>query len=206
MSGKGSRPRRVNYKKYSGNYDLIFNEGVKEYSSTDRTESLRRLAPNLFDYDTVLYIGAKSDRFHYGDEFREAGYDITVLEAFQRNVNNLREYSWLKEVVHGDVRDLSYFLDKGQKFDVVFWWHGPEHVLEGELDKVVPQLEKVANRLVVMGCPWGRYDQGVIDGNPYERHVWAYSHDFFEKHGYSVECLGEPHVIGSNITSVKEII
>jgi SAM-dependent methyltransferase len=178
---------------------------MKRYIDTDRTLSLGRLVPDLFKHKTVLNIGARTNRFDYGQQFREAGYNITILEPFAQNVEYLRTLSWIQEVVQGDVRDLKHFKNKGQKFDVVFWWHGPEHVIEDDLRGVLPELDKICNNLIVLGCPWGHYPQGHIHNNPWEEHVGHYSHHVFEEFGYDVECLGIQNVAGSNITSVKRM-
>jgi len=178
---------------------------MKEYNNTDRTASLERLAPDLFKYKSVLNIGARTSRFNYGQEFREAGYNITVLEPFKPNVEYLRTLLWIHEVIQGDVRDLKVFKEREQKFDVVFWWHGPEHVIEEDMIKVIPELEKICNHLVVLGCPWGHCPQGEIHNNPWEKHIGHYSYYVFEEFGYDVECLGLQSVAGSNITSVKRI-
>jgi len=176
---------------------------MKEHKNTDRTASLQRMAPDLFDYKTVLNVGARTNRFHYGDEFKEAGYEITILEPFKANVDYLRTLPWIHETIQGDVRDLTIFYERNQTFDVVFWWHGPEHVIESDLRGVLPELEKISNHLIVLGCPWGHNPQGAEAGNPWERHLGHYTHNIFEDFGYEVECLGFKNVGGSNITSVK---
>ena len=178
---------------------------MKKIENRDRTQSLQRLAPDLFQHKTVLNIGARTSRFDYGTQFRDAGCEITILEPFGENVEYLRTLPWVHEVVQGDVRDLSHFKESDQKFDVVFWWHGPEHVVEKELLEVLPELEKICTHLIVLGCPWGNYPQGEVHNNPYEHHVGHYAHDIFEKFDYNVECLGTQHVAGSNITSVKRL-
>jgi len=182
-----------------------------------RKRSLERLTPNLFkkfgndicgvfgNPKTVLNIGAHKKRFDFKEEFLDAGYQITVLEPFKPSVEYLKTLPELHEVVLGDVRDLSIFIDKGQKFDVVFWWHGPEHIVESDLRKVFPELEKICNYMIVLGCPWGYCPQGVHYGNKQEEHVGFYDYKIFEEHGYTVECLGKKDVSRSNITSVKEL-
>ena len=45
-----------------------------------RTQSLARMVPDLYTYQTVLYIGARPDRFDYGIDFIKNNYQVTVLE------------------------------------------------------------------------------------------------------------------------------
>ena len=177
---------------------------MKFFESTNRTQSLLRLAPDLFNYKSVLYVGAKPNRHHYADVFHKKDYVVTFLEVFDENVAGLLALDWINEVIKGDVRNCGPIL-QGRRFDVVFFWHGPEHLTEDETLVTLPELERLARRLVVLGCPWGTYQQGAVGGNPFERHVAAFDYEFFETKGYAVECLGEKNVAGSNITSVKRL-
>lgn len=174
---------------------------MKHYQSENRTESLNRLIPDLYNYNSVLYIGARSDRFDYGKDFRAYNYEITVLEAFDKNVNYLKNIDWIKEVIHGDVTDI----DVGEKYDIVFWWHGPEHIKENQLNDTITKLERYANVAVVLGCPWGLFPQKALHNNPFEIHVSHNDYQIFEDLGYNVECLGTKNKKGSNITAVKRI-
>ncbi len=135
---------------------------MEHFHDTNRTISLQRLAPDLFteEHQSVLYVGARDGGFEYGDNFRKANFKITMLEAFEENVNYLKRIPWIVDIIHGDVRNK----DIDKKFDIVFWWHGPEHVSDVQLPLAVKKLESVCNNLVVMGCPWGIYEQ---TSNPY---------------------------------------
>lgn len=175
---------------------------MRHYDSIDRTASLQRLCPDLYDYENILYIGARSNRFDYGLEFRAAGYNIDVLEVFPENVRHLKTIPWINNVIEGDVREISFWNDY---YDVVFWWHGPEHIHSNELIPTLNKLEIYARKLIVLGCPWGTYVQGAIHNNPWEEHVGAYSWEHFEPLGYEVECLGQKDVPGSNVTAVKRL-
>ncbi len=173
---------------------------MKHYKSINRTESLYRLAPDLYKYDSVLYIGARPDRYDYMDVFARLQYKVTVIEPFAENYLWLRTLPWIDEVIRMEVQELIFW---EEKYDVVFWWHGPEHVEEDELHGIVKELEKTANKMVVMGCPWGKVPQGAIFHNPYEKHLWDVTPEHFD--GYDVECLGMVNKSGSNITAVKYI-
>jgi len=168
-------------------------------SDTDRTASLHRCCPQLFSYHTVLYIGARSERFDYGEEFKAANYKITILEAFHDNVLYLNQLPWIANVLEGDIRTYNF----SSTYDVVFWWHGPEHIYDNELESTVHKIECIATKLVVLGCPWGIFLQGSAYGNPFENHVAYLDYEIFERLGYTVECLGQKDAYGSNITSVK---
>ena len=44
-------------------------------------------------------------------------------------------------------------------FDVIFWSHGPEHILREEWKETFKKLEGVASKVVILQCPWGNsYD------------------------------------------------
>ena len=173
---------------------------MKHIKSINRTESLNRLVPDLYKYNSVLYIGARPDRFDYLDDFIRLQYQVTVIEPFYENYKWLRTVPGIEEVIRMEVQELVFWEDT---YDVVFWWHGPEHVEEDELPSIMRELEKTANKIVVMGCPWGKVPQGAIYHNPYEKHRWYVTPEHFD--GYDVECLGMVNKLGSNITAAKYV-
>lgn len=171
-----------------------------------RTKSLLKLAPDLFKYKSVLYIGAIPPEINnqydnpeagmaYLKEFKQAEYKITIIEV------HLPNYELLVNKHHYEVHHCSIEDFNNGKYDVVMWWHGPEHVEESKLLGVLSKLEDIANHLVVLGCPWGRYELGQIHGNPYQEHkAYLYPKSF---PGYETDCIGTVNVPGSNITAVK---
>lgn len=172
---------------------------MKFYTDDDRTASLTRLIPDLFQYKTILYIGARDDRFDYGVEFANANYEITVIEAFLLNAYQLQKIPWIYDVIEQDIRKF----ESSKKYDIVFWWHGPEHIEESELPYILSKLENITNIATVLGCPWGDFAQGPLYNNPFEIHRSSLDYPIFEKLGYTVECLVGKNIHGSNITSVK---
>ena len=171
-----------------------------------RTKSILKLAPDLFNYKSVLYIGATPPEINkqynnpesgmfYLEEFKQAGYEITIVEAYSPNCEPLINKHHYK--VHNcSIEDF----DSG-KYDVVFWWHGPEHVEKKKLPGILEKIEEIANHLVVLGCPWGRYKLGPIHGNPYQEHKsYLYPKSF---PGYEIDCIGPVDIPGSNLAAVK---
>jgi hypothetical protein len=164
-----------------------------------RAESVARLCEPF--EGRVLYVGARESRFDFSTELRAANSEVTVVEAWEENALHLSTIPWLFDVVHGDVRTVSL----GGPFDSAIWWHGPEHVRVDEVAAAVARLEAVATRCVLLGCPWGQYEQGVEYGNPHERHESHLSWELFESLGYDVECLGNEHEQGSCIVAAKRL-
>jgi hypothetical protein len=203
--------KRINYnlrklEKQGDNYKIAkgvnFLKGVGwMIAKEQRQESLMKLAPDVFNHKTVLYIGASERRSDYLSEFKNKGYEISVLEAFKSNVDYLKKIPWIKEVIHGDVRKFK----SEKKYDVVFWWHGPEHIEERDLVSVLERLEALCKKIIVLGCPFGKYEQEEIGGNPYEKHLSHLDGILFEELGYGVGYIGRKDQEGSNITAVKYI-
>jgi hypothetical protein len=135
----------------------------------DRLKTLHEIPGLMTGSGTLLYIGARlPDGLRGIPELKEAGYEVTILEVWPKNVAALREAGW--NVIEGSAQDAPEIL-AGRRFDVVFWWHGPEHVVKKELPKVIDGLKEITGRILVTGCPWGEYDQPPLCGNPHERHV-----------------------------------
>ena len=166
----------------------------------DRTESLARMIPELFTgkYKSVLYIGARINRCDYLHQFRQSGYVIDIVEVFEPNACYYSAMEWIRQVYNIDIKDYI----PATPYDVIFWWHGPEHVSTDDLPAILWNLEKSC-KIIILGCPWGIFDLKPDYGNSHEEHISHLDYKFFEDRGYTTECLGEKDVPGSNITSVK---
>ena len=100
----------------------------------EREKQVIKNIPELFamKYQSVLYIGANQKRQHFIDLFEKSAYNkIVILEVFKNNFEFLKikfsdRIPVPFNIIHGDVRNV----DKNFKdtFDVVFFWHGIEHV------------------------------------------------------------------------------
>ena len=133
-------------------------------------EQLRTALPDLFAgaHKSALYEGANRRRQHFLDDFIAACDRVAILEAFPENARFLKEaFEGPKvRVVQGDVRHTSGLL-AGERFDVCFFWHGPEHLGASEAPAVLRGLEAITNHVVVLGMPYGRYYQGDEYRNKY---------------------------------------
>jgi len=156
----------------------------------ERLELLRRYVPRLWERPgDVLYVGAAPQRFECGPELAQAGHRLTLLEVWPEYAALYQDHPDVKRVIVGDVRNPPL----GEYYDVVFWWHGPEHVERAEVRPTLNKLEALAD-LVVVGCPWGEYPQEAVDGNPHQAHRCALYPEDLRHWGYRVATLGQRDV------------
>lgn len=155
-----------------------------------RWEQIRReLGGEFPSKQTVLYVGANPGRFQMGRELFEAGCEVTLLEAHKPFADHYEGHQWLKEVIHGDVRDIKNIAG-GRVWDTIVWWHGPEHVRQEELEATLTDIESVTSRLVILGCPWGENIQGPVSKNPFAVHQNHLDTDDLSSLGYATRTLG----------------
>ena len=156
--------------------------------------------PDVIRKPTCLYIGARPvDGLNLVPELRRAGYLLTILEAWEPNVQRLKgELEDDETILHGDVRKW----EPPHPFDLVMWWHGPEHVKPAELDPVVRKMTKWGKK-VILGMPWGHQIQGAKDGNPHEPHVWDCEPEWFANRGYCTVTVGKKNILGGQIVATR---
>lgn len=161
-----------------------------------RENQLLKAIPDILDYKSILYIGINQIREEMLHLFKERDYDITILEAWKPNVDALK--SKYPNIIWGDIRDLEKIKLLPQ-FDIVIWWHGPEHVKKKELPKILICLRMKAHLYAIIACPWGIYEQDSAFGNPHEEHLSYLYPEFFKKLGWQTNTIGKEDVKGSNL-------
>lgn len=163
--------------------------------------------PDLFSgrYKSVLYVGANHLRQHFLEDFVKGFDKVAVLEIFPENIEKIRKrYSQPNvRLVQGDVRDANKIF--AETFDVCFFWHGPEHLEKSETAKVLGMLESMTNEIIVLGMPYGHYEQGPEYGNEHESHKWAIYPKDLDRMGYSTNTMGKPDDTLSNMMAWKHI-
>lgn len=152
----------------------------------NRLRQLRKCIPDIFAYRTLLYIGANIKRLEMVMKFIKAGYVIHFLEIWPTNAIRLKRN--FVNVIEGDVRSIEK-LELEEKYDVVMWWHGPEHVKKEEIAPTLEKLIEKAEKIVIIACPYGKYEQGKIRGNPYERHLSTLNSMFFRMLGWKTNVV-----------------
>lgn len=164
-----------------------------------RLAHLRTFAPDCFVPGRLLYVGASILRSQCLPDLVAAGHQVTILEIWPDNVAHYRARGFT--VVQGDVRQVGTL--NLPRYDVAFWWHGPEHVALSDLPATLAALEELAD-LVVLACPWGESPQGAVYGNPHEAHRISLAPLFFTARGYRTWTMGRPGLQSrSQIIAVK---
>lgn len=175
-----------------------------------RKKQITRNIKGLKKFKTLLYIGANKDRIEMVDLFYDWGYEIDVLEIWEPNIKELlklnKKYKIFRNIIHADIMNNGLENHLG-KYDVVMFWHGPEHIKPKFLPLLISKLESLTKHFVIMASPIGQYEQGPVDGNEHETHeAYLYPEDF-AKFQYKVNCLrrkkNKPR--GSNMVIWREL-
>ena len=182
-----------------------------------RTGSILKLEPDLFTnkYKSVLYIGVIAPEINkaydnpysgraYLTEFKQAGYEISIVEIHRPNYELLIEkhQSLFDYIHHSDIGN--FIPPDNKKYDVIFWWHGPEHVEKERLSGILQRIENFGNNIIILGCPWGKYPIDALNNNPYQAHLTSIYSKTLEDLGYNkFEYCGKMDIPGSNLATIK---
>lgn len=140
----------------------------------------------------ILYVGGSPGKIQLVNKLID-NYTIDLLEVHFPNFIAISKEGVFDRCVWGDVRDIDRLsIWQPKKYDITIWWHGPEHVRNYEMVMTLKKLEHITESLILLGCPYGKYEQGEIKGNIYERHFQALYPDEFVALGYEVSHIGEP--------------
>jgi len=159
-----------------------------------------------YKWKSCLYVGAHHKRFEQAERIKKVVSYMDLLEIWLPNVEYLKkniETTPFRNIIQGDVRRVQKIVK--QKYDLVMWWHGPEHIPQEEIPATVKHIKKVTNKVIILGCPWGVYEQGAAYGNPHEEHRCHLHPEFFQKMGLLTTTVSQPgHKLG-HITAWMDV-
>lgn len=178
-------------------------DGILEVTSGAYWQNLLGEHGRFFRKRTCLYIGAHCNGgVSFVPELLHAGYGITVVEAYDKNVDELRAaHAGTMEIVCDDIRTW----EPPTLYDMVMWWHGPEHLPKDDFSPAMDKVSAIAQQVVIVGCPFGEMEHGNGDDNPYEIHQAALYPKDFEGHGFEVKTFGEADKVGSQLVAMKVV-
>ena len=169
----------------------------------NRLQQLERNIPLIWEYDSLLYIGAGPERFHFKKQLKaiSKGCEIDVLEIEPDRCKALWPYKWIRRIIQDDVVNAAHCIE--QRYDCILWSHGPE-ILENRTIafETLEYLYKMTKEVLVVLCPWGeyKYDADEINSHrPSDINKTALYPDDFLVRGFAVSCLGFKDMRGSNL-------
>ena len=175
--------------------------------NVERVGLLKLMVPELFDSPgTVLYVGAYGRRFSASQPLYQVGHKIVVLEIWAPFMHQLLDSRFKRRIhscVLGDVCDVGQIAFPFERFDHSVWLQGPEHVERERALSAIEQLEKITNRTVVLGCPWGNAPHGVAFSNPFTEHKSHWYASDFQELGYRTAAIGPRNKLGSHLLAWK---
>jgi hypothetical protein len=158
---------------------------------------LLRLIPDFHEHKRVLNIGASGKQHFMIPEMLEAGQHVSVVEIYEPYVLQLRKKFPQVAVYHANVLDIATL--RLPKFDLIFWWHGPEH--HPAVAPVLCLLYTMEPHLLVVSTPNGRYPQAAIDGNPRQEHRHSFEPGYWKRLGFEEWSSGIPGDMRGNIVA-----
>lgn len=163
-------------------------------------------------WDTILYIGACEKTFKEweGDYFlhyirsKKKIFTCTVIEKYLPYVEIIKSlpvYSEFKlKLICDDI--INYARHTKNIYNIIIWWHGPEHIHQEEFETIVPHLEKICSGVIILGCPEGKDDfSDVISG---DHHKWDVSYKYLQSLGFKTKLINrELKGQGNSINALK---
>lgn len=138
----------------------------------------------------VLYIGqrpiVRGNMGHVRDMVQLLAWPSAVqMEVWPAYAEGVRAMSPSRvRVVVGDARNAASLFPPDE-FTLAVWRSGPEHIPEEDLADALAGIERVTTGAVLLACPYGEFEQGVVDGNPHQEHVATLYPHHFEPLGYT---------------------
>lgn len=175
-------------------------------SDVQRAKTLADVEPLLKGMKSMLHIGEqlRAGWEFWPEWFRARGIEhIDVIEVYPPHVKNIRMVGGWRHVYMADVRKPD--CDILDPVDVVFWWHGPEHVLHEEFDPAIRTILRTWKpKLIIVGCPWGRHgNKSFVFENKAAYHVSTWYPHEFNQMGWRTVTDGPKDVPSGHITAWK---
>lgn len=181
----------------------------------ERDKQLLRCIPDIYDHKTLLHIGAQMKGswpiFRDGDVFEALGYKIDILEIWPPNVAALQRLNKnghkfrnkekgpgaFRTIIEGDVSNPDH-LGMLRRYDVIMYWHGPEHIPEDKIQQTLTRLFMKTLKILAISTPCGNH-QRTQEHNPYEEHLSTLYPALFEGLGFETDLVGECGQPGNNL-------
>ena len=143
-------------------------------------------------FGRMLYVGSALRMPTDYLKIKKMARRIDCLEIWPPTVEVLKARKLYHSVICGDIADYEI----SEWYDIVVWWHGPEHMEMDRARKTIIRLRETAP-IVWLATPWGDDPQGGIFDNPFNAHKSAWRPKEFEECGYRTAVCGIENGHGS---------
>ncbi|MFC2072264.1 class I SAM-dependent methyltransferase [Chloroflexota bacterium] len=109
------------------------------------------------------------------------------LDAWEPRLIGGKEQRIHDDYILCNIRNLPI---KKETFDIVLCLEVLEHLEREAGLELIRIMEGIARRQVIISTPLGQYEQGIMDGNPYENHVYIWTPNELKQLGYKVKTFG----------------
>ncbi|MBI2018541.1 class I SAM-dependent methyltransferase [Candidatus Daviesbacteria bacterium] len=152
---------------------------------------LKHLLPKGFlkVLDLGCGVGAAAEVLNKGKIHQFFGVDI-----YEPYLKICRRSGFYKKVTKADLRNINF---NKKSFDVVILFQVIEHLNKKDAKKLIRKAVSVATKAVLISVPNGHCDQGVYDGNIYNKHKSTWNAADFKKMGFKVYGQGLKIIYGS---------
>lgn len=124
------------------------------------------------DIKSILDVGAGSGTYY---DLLGPNYFWIAMEVWPENVDRYKLYDKYNLVITADISKYNILLQA----DCIIFGDVVEHMPKRTSLRV---LRKAISEFphVVVSIPLGRYEQGEVDGNPYEKHLSTWNYEEIE--------------------------
>jgi hypothetical protein len=122
----------------------------------------------------ILFVGTGWENAQYFDWPTTLLKVEPTLKISYLEVSDIYIEKWKNGIfplIVGDIRNIDKILEIND-FDVICWFHGPEHIEQTEMLDTFNKVFSVVKKGIVFACPWGNYYdyQHALNENEYEIH------------------------------------
>jgi len=157
-----------------------FNFSIREQTVIN---ALSSIDAQIYNFVNVGFHDWQDQRRHWWIKYCDVNnINWHIVEAFKGNVTAAVEKGCPEEKISHNIIEKVESLPEA---DCLMFWHGPEHLKKNDFLSILPDLER-KYRVLIFGMPLGEEPQGPAYGNPYERHLSAWSTEEWKSRGYEV--------------------
>ena len=168
-------------------YAFKYQPASRNDEDLDHVPEFKAIVDGIVDQaKTILDIGWRLDTYslEFPSHMAKQGIKMTILDAFEQNINNLRAQNPDPNFIFPVLADARQFIkETDQKWDVCIWQGGPEHVLLEEFAEFLIEADKKIDTMII-ATPNGLWPQDALGGNVYEKHISTWTVDTYTRFGF----------------------